>query len=148
MLVSRRRFAALAAAGLAGIRASLAARPRPKLIVLLIAEEFRSDYLDLFGNFLGAGGLRRLMDEGAFFPQCQMAATTFTSASLATISTGAYPQLHGIVADAWYDRATKKPILATARSARSDDLRRSTGRSGLSEPNLCSRRSIPGMPPS
>lgn len=112
MLVSRRRFAALAAAGLAGIRASLAARPRPKLIVLLIAEEFRSDYLDLFGNYLGAGGLRRLMDDGAFFPQCQIAATTFTSSSLATISTGAYPQLHGIVADAWYDRATKKSILA------------------------------------
>ena len=112
MLVSRRRFAALAAAGLPGLRSVLAARPRPKLILLLIAEEFRSDYLDLYGNFLGAGGLRRLMDEGAFFPECQIAATTFTTASLATISTGAYPQLHGIVADTWYDRATKKPVLA------------------------------------
>ena len=116
MLVSRRRFAALTAAGLAGIRASLAARLRPKLIVLLIAEEFRSDYLDLFGNFLGAGGLRRLMDDGAFFPQCQNAATTFTSTGLATLSTGAYPQLHGIVADAWYDRATKKNVLAKPES--------------------------------
>jgi hypothetical protein len=116
MLVSRRRFATLTAVGLSGIRAVLAARPRPKLIVILIAEEFRSDYLDLFGNFLGAGGLRRLMDEGAFFPECQIAATTFTSASLATISTGAYPQLHGIVADAWYDRATKKTILAKSEA--------------------------------
>jgi hypothetical protein len=95
-----------------GIRASLAARSRPKLIVVLIAEEFRSDYLDLFGNFLGAGGLRRLMEDGAFFPECQIAATTFTATSLATISTGAYPQLHGIVADAWYDRATRKAVLA------------------------------------
>src|SRR5579863_2809945 len=116
MLVSRRSFAALTAAGLTGIGAAFAARPRPKLIVLLIAEEFRSDYLDLFGNFLGPAGLRRLMEEGAFFPECQIAATTFTSASLATLSTGAYPQLHGIVADTWYDRATKQPILAKSEA--------------------------------
>jgi hypothetical protein len=116
MLVSRRSFAALAAAGLPAIRSVFAARSRPKLIVLLIAEEFRSDYLDLYGNFLGAGGLRRLMEEGAFFPECQIASTTFTAASLATISTGAYPQLHGIVADTWYDRATKKSVLAQSEA--------------------------------
>jgi hypothetical protein len=80
--------------------------------VLLIAEEFRSDYLDLFGNFLGAGGFRRLMEDGAYFPECQMAATTFTSGGLATVSTGAYPQLHGIVADSWYDRAARKAVRA------------------------------------
>ena len=116
MLVSRRRFAALAAAGLAGVRPLAAARPRPKLIVQLIAEEFRADYLDLFGNFLGPGGFRRLMDEGAYFPECQIAATTFTSGGLATLSTGAYPQLHGIVADAWYDRETKKRVAAMPES--------------------------------
>jgi len=112
MLVSRRRFAALAAMGLAGTRLT-AARSRAKLIVLLIAEQFRSDYLDLYSNFLSAGGFRRLMDEGAYFPECQMAASTFTSGGLATISTGAYPQLHGIVADSWYDRAAKKPVVAS-----------------------------------
>ena len=115
MLVSRRYFSALAAAaGLACIpKMARGARSRPKLVVLLIAEEFRSDYLDLYGNFLGPGGFRRLMEEGTYFPECQMAATTFTSGGLATISTGAYPQLHGIVADAWYDRATQRPIRAT-----------------------------------
>jgi len=112
MLVSRRLFAAIATAGVAGMRSLLAARSHPRLLVLLIAEEFRSDYLDLFGNFLGAAGFRRLMDEGAYFPQCDIAATTFTSASLATLATGAYPQLHGIVADAWYDRTTKKRVAA------------------------------------
>jgi len=76
MLVSRRLFAAIATAGVAGMRSLLAARSHPKLLVLLIAEEFRSDYLDLFGNFLGAAGFRRLMDEGAYFPQCDIAATT------------------------------------------------------------------------
>jgi predicted AlkP superfamily pyrophosphatase or phosphodiesterase len=75
-------------------------------------EQFRSDYLDLFGNFLPPGGFRRLMEEGAYFPECQMAATTFTSGGLATLSTGSYPQLHGIIADSWYDRAARKPVPA------------------------------------
>ena len=117
MLVSRRRFAALTATGLAGIQSlASASRPRPKLIVLLIAEQFRSDYLDLLRNFLGNGGFRRLTEEGAYFPQCQMASTTFTSGGLATLSTGAYPQVHGIVADSWYDRAARKPVTASVKA--------------------------------
>jgi len=102
----------MAVGGAAGIRSLAAARSHPKLMVLLIAEEFRSDYLDLFSNFLGPSGFRRLMEDGAYFPQCDIAATTFTSTSLATLTTGAYPQLHGIVADAWYDRVTKKRVAA------------------------------------
>jgi len=114
MLVSRRRFTAITAAGLANMASGrLSARPRPKLIILLIVEQFRSDYLDLLGNFLVNGGLRRLMDEGAYFPECQMAASTFTSGGLATVSTGSYPQVHGIVADSWYDRSLKKPVSAS-----------------------------------
>jgi predicted AlkP superfamily pyrophosphatase or phosphodiesterase len=90
MLVSRRRFGSLALTGLAGIQTRLLpAQSRPKLIVLLIGEQFRSDYLDLYSNFLSAGGFRRLTVEGSYFPECQMAASTFTSGGLATIATGA-----------------------------------------------------------
>ena len=123
MLVSRRYFTVAAAAGLAGIpRTARAGRPRPKLLVLLIAEEFRSDYLDLYGNFLGPGGFRRLMEDGAYFPECQMAASTFTSGGLASVSTGAYPQLHGIVADSWYDRTARKPVPATPEALQATTL--------------------------
>ncbi|HLN01126.1 MAG TPA: alkaline phosphatase family protein [Bryobacteraceae bacterium] len=125
MLVSRRRFVSLAAsaAGLAGLsKTSRAARPRPKLVVLLVAEQFRSDYLDLFSNFLSPGGFRRLMEEGAYFPECQMAATTFTSGGLATVSTGAYPQMHGIVADSWYDRTARKPVSAAPEALQATTL--------------------------
>lgn len=114
MLVSRRRFALAAATTLGGMAtAAFAARTRPKLLVLLIAEQFRSDYLDLLGNFLGSGGFRRLTDDGAYFPDCRMAAASFTSGGLATLATGAYPQLHGIVADSWYDRPAKRPVQAS-----------------------------------
>lgn len=125
MLVSRRRFVSLAAsaAGLAGLpRAAAAARPRPKLVVLLIAEQFRSDYLDLYSNFLSPAGFRRLIEEGVYFPECQMAATTFTPSGLATVSTGAYPQVHGIVADSWYDRSAQKPVPAAPEALQATTL--------------------------
>lgn len=62
------------------------------------------------------------MEDGAYFPECQMAATTFTSGGLATISTGAYPQVHGIVADSWYDRAVKKPVSAAPEALQATTL--------------------------
>src|SRR3984893_2884237 len=123
MLVSRRRFGSLALTGLAGIQAHLLqAQPRPKLIVLLISEQFRSDYLDLYSNFLGVGGFHRLTAEGSYFPECQMGASTFTSGGLATIATGAYPQVHGIVADTWYDRSMKKQVPASPQALQGTTL--------------------------
>lgn len=137
MLVSRRRFVSLAASAacLAGLpKASRASRARPRLVVLLVAEQFRSDYLDLFGNFLSPspGGFRRLMEDGAYFPECQMAATTFTSGSLATVSTGAYPQLHGIVADSWYDRPSRKPVPAAPEALQATTLAEQVARADSS----------------
>jgi len=62
------------------------------------------------------------MEEGAYFPECQMAATTFTSGGLATVSTGAYPQMHGIVADSWYDRTARKPVPAAPEALQATTL--------------------------
>ena len=62
------------------------------------------------------------MEEGAYFPECQMAATTFTSGGLATLSTGSYPQMHGIVADSWYDRAARKPVSAAPEALQATTL--------------------------
>jgi predicted AlkP superfamily pyrophosphatase or phosphodiesterase len=116
MPISRRVFSASAAAGLAN-RLALsnlwALRPRPRLLVWLVAEQFRSDYLDRAEKALPSGGFRRLMEDGAFFPDCRFRSTTFTTSGLATLSTGAYPETHGIVADSWYDREQKKAALAT-----------------------------------
>jgi len=63
-----------------------------------------------------------MMEDGAYFPECQMAASTFTSGGLATVSTGAYPQMHGIVADSWYDRAARKPIPAASDALQATTL--------------------------
>jgi Type I phosphodiesterase / nucleotide pyrophosphatase len=111
--LSRRRFAATLAASFGAARLA-AIPPRPKLFVLLVAEQFRADYLSRFAGLFGAGGFRRLMEEGAYLPDCRMAASAFSATGLATIATGAYPEAHGIVAESWYDPASKKIIPARA----------------------------------
>src|SRR5258706_3875631 len=117
--LSRRRFAATLAGSLGAERLA-AVPPRPKLFVLLVAEQFRSDYLTRFASLLCPGGFRRLMEEGAFLPDCRMASSSFSATGLATIATGAYPEAHGIVAESWYDAASKKIIAADASLPRRD----------------------------
>jgi hypothetical protein len=87
---------------------ALAAPARPKLLVLVVLEQFRPDYLDSVWPALGPGGFRRLIEKGAYFPDCRHAASTFSASTVATLATGAWPAQHGIVADSWYDEASKK----------------------------------------
>jgi predicted AlkP superfamily pyrophosphatase or phosphodiesterase len=92
---------------------ALAARSSPKLTVAIILEQFRPDYLDAVRSRLIEGGLRRILDNGASFWDCRHQASTFTATTLATLATGAWPSVHGIVADTWYDRATRRPVRAS-----------------------------------
>jgi len=86
---------------------------RPKLLVLVIVEQFRPDYLDFAASSLASGGFRRLLDKGAFFPDCRHLASTFPASSIATLATGAWPAQHGIAADSWYDRSIRKAVPAS-----------------------------------
>lgn len=88
----------------AGLRA-FALPPRPRLLILLIAEQFRTDYIDSHLGVFGAGGFRRLIDSGAYFPDCRIESTSFTATGLATIASGAWPSVHGIAASRWFDRS-------------------------------------------
>jgi hypothetical protein len=54
-----------------------------------------------------------LLENGAYFPDCRHLAASYTSSTLATLATGAWPAQHGIVADTWFDRATRKPVRAS-----------------------------------
>lgn len=87
---------------------------RPKLFIVLIAEQFRQVYLDRTMRTIATGGFKRLAEEGIYYPDCRLAATSFTASGLATLATGAYPQLHGIVAEQWYDRRAGAPAKASA----------------------------------
>src|SRR5438552_14321399 len=87
---------------------------RPKLIVLLVVDQMRADYVD---KFLGqwTGGLKRLVEDGAWFRDAAYPyAATETCVGHATISTGAFPATHGMVANAWWDRREQKMVTCTA----------------------------------
>jgi hypothetical protein len=111
MDICRRKFGACILAGLAS--PALALPPRPKLLVLLVLEHLRPDYMDAVWGQLGPGGLRRVVEGGSFFPDCRHLASSFSSSSLATLATGAWPAQHGIVADTWYDRVSRRPVRAS-----------------------------------
>jgi predicted AlkP superfamily pyrophosphatase or phosphodiesterase len=87
---------------------------RPKLVVLLVVDQMRGDYVDKFRE-QWTGGLKRLVEEGAWFRDAAYPyAATETCVGHSTISTGAFPATHGMIANAWWDRETQKMVTCTA----------------------------------
>jgi arylsulfatase A-like enzyme len=99
--------------------ASAAAQTRPpNLIVLVVAEQFRADYLDLLRPEFSRGGFERLLTQGAVYRRCRFDhLTTLAAPNAATLATGAYPEIHGIVAERWFDRETHRLMHASGREA-------------------------------
>ena len=86
-------------------------RPRPKLVVILVIDQFRYDYLERFRAQFVARGFNLLLNGGANFVNCRFDyACTKTAVGHASIFTGAYGNVHGIVGNSWYDRAAKRPV--------------------------------------
>jgi len=84
---------------------------RPKLVVVLVIDQFRYDYLMRFRPYFVKGGFNRLLDGGAVFTDCRYDyATTITGPGHATLLTGTYPYAHGIIENEWYDRELKRKV--------------------------------------
>ena len=94
--------------------APVAPPTKPKLVVLLVVDQMRGDYVDkLKGQW--TGGLKRLIQEGAWFREAAYPyAATETCVGHATISTGALPATHGMIANAWWDRESQKMVACTS----------------------------------
>ena len=95
------------------------ANPRPKLVVILVVDQMRADYVEHFRQ-QWTGGLARLVNEGAWFRQAAYPyMTTVTCVGHTTISTGAFPATSGVVGNTWYDRDEEggaKSVACTADS--------------------------------
>lgn len=88
--------------------------PRPKLVVGLMVDQMRWDYLYKYYDRYGSGGFKRLLNEGfssenTFIPYAQ----TLTAAGHATVYTGTTPAIHGIVGNEWYDKALGRSVYCT-----------------------------------
>src|SRR6266446_4808111 len=90
-----------------------AAPARPKLVVTLVVDQMRADYVDKFrGQW--TGGLKRLVEEGAWFRDAAYPyAATETCAGHATISTGTLPATHGMISNEWFDRELQETVTCT-----------------------------------
>ena len=83
----------------------------PKLIVVIVIDQFRGDYLERYRDEFGDGGFRLFLDRGADFTDCNYDyANTRTAPGHATLFTGSYSSGHGILANEWWDPQKKKRV--------------------------------------
>ena len=79
---------------------------RPKLVVGLVVDQMRWDYLYRYKQLYSYAGFKRLLNEGfscdnTFIPYTP----TYTAPGHTCIYTGSVPAIHGIVANNWYDKS-------------------------------------------
>src|SRR6202021_3884037 len=90
---------------------STAYNAHPKLVVVIVIDQFRGDYLERYRDQFGEGGFRLLLDHGANFTDCNYDyANTRTAPGHATLFTGAYSNSHGIAANEWRDPHKKRRV--------------------------------------
>ena len=83
----------------------------PKLVVGIVVDQMRYDYLTRFENKYGDGGFKRMINEGFncknnhfnYIP-------TYTGPGHASVYTGTTPKNHGIIGNNWYDKEIKKSV--------------------------------------
>ncbi|WP_344711775.1 MULTISPECIES: alkaline phosphatase PafA [Winogradskyella] len=84
---------------------------RPKLVVGIVVDQMRYDYLTRFESKFGDGGFNRMINEGFncknnhfnYIP-------TYTGPGHASVYTGTTPKIHGIIGNNWYDKETKEMV--------------------------------------
>jgi Type I phosphodiesterase / nucleotide pyrophosphatase len=78
---------------------------KPKLVVVLVLDQFRGDYLDRYrADFKTPHGFNLFLEHGAYFPECYYDyANTMTAPGHSTIGTGAYTSGHNIAVNDWWD---------------------------------------------
>jgi len=91
------------------------ASAKPKLVIGIVVEQMRYEYLTRFWDKFGEQGFKKLIQNGT---SCLNANIDYmysqTLPGCATIATGANPAQHGIIGDEWYDRIKNKVTAATA----------------------------------
>ena len=97
---------------------------RPRLVLFIVVDQFRYDFLERFGDLFASNGLRRLLRDGASWTDANYDhVPTETAPGHATLLTGAWPSETGIISNDWFDRASNKRI----NNVQDDSVRRLGG---------------------
>jgi len=87
---------------------------KPTLIVTIVIEQMRYDFLDRYYNEFGTDGFKKLLLEGSLYKNAHLNYMFTQSApGYASIYTGTTPSMHGIVADQWYKSLSNKKVDCT-----------------------------------
>ena len=113
--------ALMAAIALLSVKPASAEIKPPKLIIMMVVDQFRADYLMRFkSRFLPAvsgatiGGYRFLMEKGSYFPYGQYdLLQSMTGPGHATVLTGAYGYQSGIPSNDWYNQENQDWVYCT-----------------------------------
>lgn len=90
---------------------SLAAPPKPKLIVQITVDALRGDLLERYKANFGNDGFRYLMDNGTYYTNAYYQhGNTETIVGHVSLATGAPPSVHGMVGNVWYDRNKERLV--------------------------------------
>lgn len=112
--------AALAGCASQGVQRSTAAPagiPPPKLVVFMVVDGFPQEQVTKYYDQLSEGGLKRLIDRGAWFSNNHYShATTYTGVGHATLLSCAHPYKHGVIGNDWLDKKTGARVYSTEDS--------------------------------
>lgn len=109
-----------------GVIAAQAPAYRPKLVLVIVVDQLRPDYLQRFRPHFGKGGFNLLLQRGSSFTRAQYEhAITQTCPGHAVVLTGSHGSVNGIVANYWYDVTTAREVYCAA-----DTLAKPIGASG------------------
>jgi hypothetical protein len=101
---------------LAALSLAAANPPRPKLVLAIVVDQFRYDYLTRFRSEYSAG-FSRLLNGGAVYLSAHYEHfPTVTAVGHSTFLSGATPSLSGIVGNEWFDREEGREVTSVADS--------------------------------
>lgn len=87
---------------------------QPKLVVGIVVDQMRHDYIYRYWNKYGNGGFKKLINEGYFFRNAHYNyVPTYTGPGHASIYTGTSPATHGIISNDWFNKETGQMIYCT-----------------------------------
>lgn len=90
---------------------------RPRLVVSIVVDQMRYDYLPLYWDKFGEGGIRRLVTQGFSFENNHFNYfPTYTGPGHAAVYTGTTPSINGIVGNNWYDRSIDEEMYVVSDS--------------------------------
>ncbi|MFM9824779.1 alkaline phosphatase PafA [Flavobacterium sp.] len=94
--------------------ANIQAQQRPKLVVGIVVDQMKMEYLYRFSDDFSPNGFKRLMNNGYTFNNMHFNyMPTYTAPGHASIYTGATPSTHGIIANDWFNRSLGKDMYCT-----------------------------------